>query len=443
MQNATFLMHCELDLTVQERTGMFMDVAVWITLLRKQARMRGTVLAERSGVNRSTLWRWERGQVLPRETELRAVLRVLKATATQQKAVWAALAMARQAAAMVVGGRRKMLSDATRGDLLRAMRMRAGLSQADAAARVDVAGTTLLRWEKMERWPGGEQIQQLCYLYGANEAEYVALTCGELPDDAPSLANSNDWRRLYETLFPFEAQTSHYALYDLHYHMLLERIADAFSADAARGVEADLRIRYAEYLLFQGRFAEARLLLARAERLLTSDDAPRHAHSLILRAQDARKGGLRARAQCVPLLRQAVVLSERASVTVRTHAESELAMELSSVGNTDEGIALSRRSLQRAESSGDLLTWKMRLRDNIGNLLASGQGEAALNALPNFPTDTPLFLVQKWLTQAEALLLVGERGAAGEAFRTARGLSLQFGMIGYARKFQSALEKIA
>lgn len=142
-------------------------------------------LARQSGVAQPTLSRWEQGRFAPRLPELAAVLDALNATPQQRHAVLESLNAPR--ALVRLAGEIKGMpwwEDAGQmplgGDLLRAMRMRAGKTLEQAAQMVGVSGSTLSRWERSETWPELSQLHTLCYHLGAMEAEITTLSRGRV-----------------------------------------------------------------------------------------------------------------------------------------------------------------------------------------------------------------------------------------------------------------------
>ncbi len=111
--------------------------------------------AERAGLHRTTLHRWEKGQAQPRLSELAALLSALEVSEPQKRSALS-LMDAPRAARMVwqevmqIAAQTGVSAMPHGGDLLRAIRMRQGLSLEEAARPVGVTGGTLRRWEKIE-----------------------------------------------------------------------------------------------------------------------------------------------------------------------------------------------------------------------------------------------------------------------------------------------------
>ena len=60
--------------------------------------------------------------------------------------------------------------------MLRALRVRSGFTQAEAARSVGVMQGLLSRWEHNDCWPEIENLQLLCRILGATQGEICGLT---------------------------------------------------------------------------------------------------------------------------------------------------------------------------------------------------------------------------------------------------------------------------
>lgn len=156
----------------------------FLRTLRKQRRLSIEQAAQAAGIHRVTLYRWERGDTVPRLTELSALLNGLGANREQRRQA-VTLMDAPRARTLVRGQVARVAERAGigamphGGELLRAMRMRRGLELEAIAFRVGVTSGTLRRWERGDTWPSVAQLHALCFALGAKEAEMTALTCGE------------------------------------------------------------------------------------------------------------------------------------------------------------------------------------------------------------------------------------------------------------------------
>jgi transcriptional regulator with XRE-family HTH domain len=157
------------------------------TFLRGLRTMRGLSvrgLAQQARLSPSTLSRWEGGRTLPRLPELDAVLEALEVTPSAHARALALL----NAPRAVVRVRQEAQRQAAlaglehwppvSGDLLRALRLRAGRTLVQVSQAVGVSESAASAWERNEKWPSAEHLHALCWFLGASEAEIAALTAG-------------------------------------------------------------------------------------------------------------------------------------------------------------------------------------------------------------------------------------------------------------------------
>ncbi len=156
-----------------------------MTALRRSRGLSLRRLAQSAGVSHDALGAWERGERLPRLPELEAALAALGVAPAERLRLIALLPVPRAL-------RRARTTDAAEtgrwagaagplpggGDLLRAMRSRRGLTQAEAARAAGVGQGRLALWERSEDWPATERLHRLCFALGASAEETAALTGG-------------------------------------------------------------------------------------------------------------------------------------------------------------------------------------------------------------------------------------------------------------------------
>lgn len=162
------------------------------TLLWEMRTARGlsmSELARRAAISKATLSYWEAGKRIPRTMELEAVLVALGATAAQKTQAFAAIHAPRAVRHLRDEAKAEWGTPPALGDLLRAMRLRKGWTQEQTAVALEVGQGTVARWERGERTPANEQMQMLCYLLGAREAEIETLTAGRFADVLPETAS--------------------------------------------------------------------------------------------------------------------------------------------------------------------------------------------------------------------------------------------------------------
>jgi len=157
----------------------------WLKARRGAAGLTLRALAAKAGVGRSTLSDWESGKRLPRLSELETAFDALSISPAERQMVLRQMPSSRalQRAKSETGLHRPEFIERAGhlphgGDLLKAMRLRKGWTMQDAGGRLGVGQTTVGRWESGEHFPDGERLQTVCFVYGASEAEILALTCG-------------------------------------------------------------------------------------------------------------------------------------------------------------------------------------------------------------------------------------------------------------------------
>ena len=136
-------------------------------------------LSLKADVHKATLSRWERQEQQPRVSELEAVLTALQVTDTQRREALALLDAPRAVIQLRnLTGAGLALSPPTAGDLLRAIRLRRGLTLEQAAAQTGIAFSLIARYERGEQWPEFARLHDLCFALRALPEEVSALTCG-------------------------------------------------------------------------------------------------------------------------------------------------------------------------------------------------------------------------------------------------------------------------
>lgn len=249
------------------------ELGAYLRQLRKTRHLTLAQAAEGGGISRVTLNRWETRKHLPRLPELEAVLTVLGATHAQRREALALLeaprAQSRVREDITAFARQTgMGSMPSAGDLLRAMRLRRGMSLEQVAAHIGVSTRTLRFWEKTEVWPSVAQLHTLCYFLGAEEREVVALTCGQFatPYSTAALLTGESISQRHHAI---GSRSYSGGSPDLDYLLL---IADAWrlaiKQPAERGRLAHIYAEYADNLVTRERFAEATEMTERALELM-------------------------------------------------------------------------------------------------------------------------------------------------------------------------------
>ena len=148
--------------------------------LRRIKEINQDTLALRAGLGTRTIGRWETGQRLPRIPELEAALTALRATAQERLRLLSHITAARGQRAAASPAAESAGAWADSGDLLRAIRMRQGMTQEQAAVKIGVRRATILDWEKGNHALSGELLEEFCAAFGVFPEEKEALRSGHL-----------------------------------------------------------------------------------------------------------------------------------------------------------------------------------------------------------------------------------------------------------------------
>lgn len=251
------------------RPSMSNELGLFLCQLRTARGWSLTQASEAAGVARATLHRWERGKFYPRLPELDAVLAVLEAT-PQQKRRAVALVDAPRAQTQVredihrFGQMSGIGPIPGRGDLLRALRLRQGLTLDTVASGIGVSTRTLRFWEKGEIWPTADKLHNLCILLKAHEQEIIALTCMTgSPTAAPAIPH--DRLEVHLVSLIDRMDRAHDPLLELDFITMAEQAWRlAARKSSGRHLLAETYARYASFLSTRGRFTETAQIADRA-----------------------------------------------------------------------------------------------------------------------------------------------------------------------------------
>ena len=150
-----------------------LDFAAKFRLFRKQRNLSILGLCELSGISKTTLDNWQSGRTLPGAAELEILISVLNLSSPDQRLLRRSIGLPR-AIVLLPEGERPPLT----GGLLRAMRLRRGLTQSDVARRLSVRQGTLAKWEKSDDWPDADKLGALCVVLQASHCEVEAILNG-------------------------------------------------------------------------------------------------------------------------------------------------------------------------------------------------------------------------------------------------------------------------
>ena len=305
------------------------------------------VAAERAGLSKSALAGWESGRSRPRgsgfarlldslEAEPRPRARLLHAADPQ----FAQFALADTALGAPVD----------LGAVIRAMRLRRGMTQAEVARAAGVTQATVARWESGDTVPSGATLHTVAHALGASPEEGVALVCtqgvasGMLPD-APfgSLEAMN---------LGFAARLSRGPLYEvmslgLEAELWPRAVRDARWDPALAFVAGDRAVRY----FLAGRLGEAEATARRGLRLPPTP-LVRLAASFCFSAllEVATHGGTDPATLAEKIAGWTARLPEGEASKdrlVKPWMRWEQALRLGETGRADEGLALIGTDLER------------------------------------------------------------------------------------------------
>ena len=141
---------------------------------RKACGLTIQALATKAGVHRTTVSRWERGEAVPFVHELTRVLDTLNVSQKERQGYYRSLEAPRGIQLMDAGAVSAL--PISSGELLWALRQRAGVSQREVARAANVAQSLVVKWEKGECWPSNEHLHVFCFAIRASQDELIFLT---------------------------------------------------------------------------------------------------------------------------------------------------------------------------------------------------------------------------------------------------------------------------
>ncbi len=256
--------------------------------LRRSRRISRAALAQCAGISLRAVGYWEAGECLPRAPELDAALNVLNAQDEERIHALSLVAQprARQQIQVILAQSHSPTgaSWAGTGDLLRAMRMRQGLTQAQVAGQIGVTRQTVLKWESGESAPAPEKLTRLCALLNAHVPEKQALMTGHLPPvlfeaDARGGAGVS-LAACEEGVARFREITRHFEnpLVDLQALALKQHLRlHCERSPSALPLLAHVEHDHSLWLYYQDRRAEAQMCLNRVLHMMTDALPPQRA----------------------------------------------------------------------------------------------------------------------------------------------------------------------
>lgn len=379
--------------------------------------------AERAGLHRATLHRWEKDQAQPRLSELAALMSTLEASEAQKRSALRLIDAPR--AARIVWQEVVQIAAQTGvsamphgGDLLRAMRMRRRLTLEAAARAVGVTDGTLRRWEKLEVWPSLEQLHRLCFALQAHDAEIIALTVGRFAQ-RPRLekASLDAVRERFDHQKVVERSLSGYdPLYELTYFQM-EADAWPLALQSAAGKQMLIKVyaHHAQQLSTQERLAEAGGVAERALELMTGNLKVKHfwIYPVIVAARSAIFRGERPAPER-GLERLRPWLAEAGWPDMQAWMLSDMAKYIGMRGKPEDSLILAEQACRVAEKSERDVELRNRKWDKAALLLKAGHpGEALTLLIDQEPQEAEVREgIEVALLRSEAYLETGDMVSA-------------------------------
>lgn len=162
-------------------------------------------LSLRSGLNKTTLSRWEKGTYFPRIPELLQVFDALNVSPAARASGLRLLDTPRA----ILAGRAEVAAPIrlSLGDLLYGLRQRSGKTQAEAARAAVVSRSLYQQWENDGSQPSASLLHAVGFALGATGDEIVALSSRSLMQ-APVEKSRHALLRLYMETMAFDTGTT-------------------------------------------------------------------------------------------------------------------------------------------------------------------------------------------------------------------------------------------
>lgn len=396
------------------------EIGCYLQQLRMVRRISTAQLALRAGIGRSTLNRWQAGKAQPRLQELEAVLDEMAVSPAERTSALTLLASSVRRnwkdAENFLDHRNLAGLQPHCGDLLRAMRLRKGKTQAEVALYAGTAQATVARWERADVWPDRARLKAVAEALDAPESEFIALSQG------PRLASGTS-----ACLEALEAQLdacmkgpqSPAKAADAELH-LLRLAADtwplACHSNAALKLLADIYTIYAERLYYQRRFLECEQTVQQAHEIYFAigDETDAFWARAVLRGASAlaQKGSRRAIERALRQLRFDFPCD--APAPFRGWMMSEMGLLTARKGDLGQAICLGLEALALAEQTGNRSEIAWRQADLTSIYLLAGRPQEAWEAAPLSGAHPAGHLVR-----AEAALALGRSEEAHRALQAA------------------------
>jgi transcriptional regulator with XRE-family HTH domain len=371
------------------------DLGILLRRWRHERALSLTALAARAGLAKGTLSGWETGHHQPRLRQLEALLTTLDVS-PDERTTALTLIDAPRAYRSLASTAPPLVADQKEedrpvpGHFLRALRQRRGLTLNAVARAIGCIPGTVSRWERSETTPTPEHLSRLLKFLGARAKEQRALTVDRHRLRVPPLSRSPSLDVLQEQ---FAALVSRVMEDGDRRLMELEFLAwqaaiwpRATGSAAARELLIKAWARYASWLTWGGRPAEADVFARRALTLLAAEGGVRtglletwelavHTRALFIAHGTARN----ARVAAMSWLQQ--WLPAVAGTRCESPLYRFLADEAWWAGQPEAALAFSERAYMLARPLDDESVEYLSRRVWADMLLRSGQPERAAAVL--------------------------------------------------------------
>ena len=377
--------------------------------------------ADVAGINRTTLFRWETGKTVPRVVELQRILNALDVPEEEQRRCFHALESPRGLRQL----RQLATHDAERsidspvgfGEILRALRYRAGQTQWDAARGAGVSAGLVSRWENGDCVPNPEMREALFRHLQLTPAETPFLN--RVAETAAPSSLPNDRDALEAAIHTLIAQEP-----APHLDLIFLTLAGRYHSLWRSG-----KVEYADAAGIWGYFAD--FLTWRHGRY---DDAIRMAETALSAVESAPNrrldNGQWAAAIALILARRLSGephkslceidwIADRVSRQRRVVLETARAEALCRAGAMEQGFAVYRTAVAHAPTAVSETVWRQVLAEA---LCRDGRFDEALKVIvPPAPAETRASVLDGHaMTLAWALAGAGERGEAEKIYDESR-----------------------
>jgi DNA-binding transcriptional regulator YiaG len=397
------------------------EFAAFLRAQRRRRKLSQVELARRAQVSERTLRNWETGASSPGRWELESILTVLELTpqergqALQVLPTPRSMDLFRHEAHTSPDSETDIGPMPMLGDLLRAMRLRCGLSQSQMADTLKIARTTVLRWETTETLPSEENLERIWELLKAYPEERVVLGQRRLQIRAGASHLSLEGCAEQIEALDKDVQALQIPLIDLRALTLKQQLWPlACQSSEALCLFARLQVVHACWLILNDRKKEAAICLEHSFHILSahpgSEPFRQSAVNCAAQCADQNRGGntasLRAIKRWLPVFPrelQVTLWCDMAFYAGRAHRIEEA---MTYLGHAREVLPYSVE-VQRMTDDYYPTTYSR-------VLTSTGRPVEALDWLPSLPDgSTPaLFRIANKYMWTEALLAAGEKDTA-------------------------------